>query len=58
MLGCQPDLRTQVLGPMRKETPVPLHGKEAPRGAWLAQSVEHLDLGVVSSSPTVGVEIT
>lgn len=29
------------------------------RGAWLAQSVEHatLDLGVVSLSPTSGVEI-
>jgi len=27
------------------------------RGAWLAQSEEH-DLGVVSSSPTMGVEIT
>jgi len=29
-------------------------------GAWLAQSVEHttLDLGVVSSSPTLGVEVT
>jgi len=29
-------------------------------GAWLAQWVEHvtLDLGVVSSSPTLGVEIT
>ena len=30
------------------------------RGAWLAQLVEHvtLDLGVVSSSPTMGVDIT
>ena len=30
------------------------------RGTWLAQSVEHatLDLGVVTSSPTLGVEIT
>ena len=30
------------------------------RGAWLGQSVEHvtLDLGVVSLSPTFGVEIT
>lgn len=30
------------------------------RGAWLAQSVEHetLDLGVVSSSPTLGAEMT
>ena len=30
------------------------------RGAWVAQSVEcaTLDLGVVSSSPTLGVEIT
>ena len=30
------------------------------RGAWLAQSEEHvtLDLGVISSSPTWGVEIT
>ena len=29
-------------------------------GAWLAQLVEHatLDLGVVSMSPTLGVEIT
>ena len=29
-------------------------------GTWLAHSVEHatLDLGVVSSSPTLGVEIT
>ena len=29
-------------------------------GAWLAQSEEHvsLDLGVVSSSPMLGVEIT
>ena len=29
-------------------------------GVWLAQSVEHvtLDLGVVSSSPTLDVEIT
>ena len=27
------------------------------RGAWLAQSVEHvtLDLGVMSSSPTLGI---
>ena len=30
------------------------------RGAWLAQSEEHLtlDLWIVSSSPTLGVEIT
>ena len=30
------------------------------RGTWLAQSVEHetLDLGIVSLSPTLGVEIT
>ena len=30
------------------------------RSAWLAQSVEHatLDLGIVSLSPTLGVEIT
>ena len=30
------------------------------QGAWLAQLVEHvtLDLGVVSLSPTLGVEIT
>ena len=30
------------------------------RGAWLAQSEEHvtLDLGVMGSSPTIGVEIT
>ena len=30
------------------------------RGTWLAQSVEHatLDLGVVTLSPTFGVEIT
>ena len=30
------------------------------QGTWLAQSVEHatLDLGVVSASPTLGVEIT
>ena len=30
------------------------------RGAWLAQSVEHvtLDLRVVSASPTLGIEIT
>ena len=30
------------------------------QGAWLAQSVGHvtLDLGVVGSSPTLGVEIT
>ena len=30
------------------------------RGTWLAQLVKHatLDLGVVSSSPTLGVEIT
>ena len=30
------------------------------RGTWLAQSVEHvtLDLGVMSSSPTLGIEIT
>ena len=30
------------------------------RGAWLAQSVEYgtLDLGVVSLSPTLGVEVT
>lgn len=30
------------------------------RGTWLAQSVEHvtLDLGVVSLSPTLGVEMT
>ena len=30
------------------------------RGTWLAQSVEHatLDLGVVSSSPALGAEIT
>lgn len=30
------------------------------RGAWLAQSVEHatLDLGVMSLSPTLGVDIT
>ena len=29
-------------------------------GAWLAQLVEHatVDLGVMSSSPTLGVEIT
>ena len=29
-------------------------------GTWLAQSIEHvtLDLGVVSSSPTLGIEIT
>ena len=29
-------------------------------GTWLAQSVEHmtLDFGVVSSSPTLGAEIT
>ena len=31
-----------------------------PRGTWLAQSVEHVtfDLGVVSSSPTLGGERT
>ena len=31
-----------------------------PRGAWLAQSVEHatLDLSVVSSSPKLGAEPT
>jgi len=31
------------------------------RGTWLARLVEHgtlLDLGVVSSSPTLGIEIT
>ena len=30
------------------------------KGPWLTQFVEHvtLDLGVVSSSPTLGVEIT
>lgn len=35
-------------------------GKKELRGAWLAQSVEHrtLDLRVVSSSPTLGVEPT
>ena len=29
-------------------------------GAWLAQLVEHvtLDLGIVSSSPTIGIEPT
>lgn len=43
-------------GSLRKETPLPLDGKEAPGGAWLAQFVEQLDLGV--TSPTVGVEIT
>ena len=34
--------------------------KSTNRGAWLAQSEEHmtLDLGVVSSSPTLGIEIT
>lgn len=58
MLGCQPDLRTEGPGPTRKETPVALRGKEAPGGAWLAQFVEQLDLGVMSLSPTVGVEIT
>ena len=37
------------------------HSNYSPsRGAWLAQSEEHvtLDLRVVSSSPTLGVEIT
>ena len=30
------------------------------RGIWLAQSIEHatVDLGVMSSSPRLGVEIT
>ena len=30
------------------------------RGAWLAQSIEHvtLDLGVVNLSPTLGLELT
>lgn len=30
------------------------------RGGWLAQSVKHMtfDLGVISSSPTLGVELT
>jgi len=34
--------------------------KTVPRGAWLAQWEEHatLDLGLMSSSPTMGVEIT
>ena len=34
--------------------------KQRLRGAWLAESVERwtLDLGVVSLSPTLGVEIT
>ena len=34
--------------------------KQNNRGAWLAQSVEHVihDLGAVSSSPTLGVELT
>ena len=29
-------------------------------GAWMAQLVEHatLDLGVMSSSPTLGIELT
>jgi len=37
-----------------------LNKKANHRGAWQAQSVEHLtlDLGVVSLSPRVGVEIT
>ena len=34
--------------------------KNKNKGTWLAQSVKHatLDLGVVSSSPTLGVQIT
>jgi len=34
--------------------------KSEDRDAWLAQSVEHatLDLGVMSSSPTLGTELT
>ena len=42
-----------------KETMLKKTNKEYERGAWLAQSVQHatLNLGVVSSSSTVGVEI-
>lgn len=34
--------------------------KTKKRGAWLAQSMQRvtLDLGVVSSSPTLGIEMT
>ena len=34
--------------------------KQSIRGTWLAQSVEYttLDLGVVSSSPALGIELT
>ena len=38
---------------------LPLETKKREGGTWLAQSIEHvtLDLGVMSSSPTLGVEI-
>ena len=34
--------------------------KKLDKGTWLAQSVQHvtLDPGVVSSSPTLGIEFT
>ena len=43
---------------MRKKTDFKEHNWLG--GAWLAQSVEYatLDLGVLSSSPTLGVEST
>jgi len=45
-------IRQSVLEPLSKDAP--------PTGTWLAQSVKHVtpDLGVVSWSPTMGVEIT
>jgi len=45
-------IRQSVLEPLSKDAP--------PTGTWLAQSVKHvtLDLGVVSLSPTLGVEFT
>ena len=48
-------------GPFFLQKAFPVNFIEANSGdAWLAQLVEHttLDLGVVGSSPTLGVEIT
>ena len=43
-----------------RETEPMLEKKESSRGALLAQSLEHmtLDHGVMSSSPTLGIELT
>ena len=48
------------LSSMRSDIQESCQERKQHRGAWLAQSAEPvtLDLGVVSSSPTSGVEMT